>query len=73
MAVQNIIEQHFTAVQKADIDMHLDALAALFLANSRNATPEDKDKYGSINETNKLLVNKVRSTMTPTLHSVAQM
>ena len=60
MSLQNLIEFHFTAIEIADVDAHLTAIEAIIEAKCKNLTAEEKVQYGSINEKNKLLVNKVR-------------
>lgn len=60
MALQNLIENHFTPAEIAQIDNNLQEIEALIAAKCRNLTAEEKVQYGSINEKNKMLVNKVR-------------
>lgn len=59
MAITNLNNQHLSA---AEITTAKDALSALETALSPinvTLTSEDRQKYGSINEQNKLFVNKV--------------
>ena len=59
MAITNLNNQHLSA---AEITTAKEALSALENALSPinvSLTPEDRQKYGSINEQNKLFVNKV--------------
>lgn len=59
MAITNLNNQHLSA---AEITTAKEALSALETALSPinvNLTSEDRQKYGSINEQNKLFVNKV--------------
>jgi len=56
----NLNERHYTAVQKAAI---LEALVSLETALNPmlgTLTPEEKSTYGSVNEKNKLIINKVQ-------------
>lgn len=59
MAINNLNNVHLTAVQKDAIN---DAVSALELALGTLTialTPAERQSYGSVNEQNKLLVNKV--------------
>ncbi len=61
MGITNLNNQHLTKEQK---DAVLKALAELeqHLATLNiNLTPEDRNKYGRVNEQNKLLINKVQN------------
>lgn len=59
--MKNIIKSSFDPAQRAAIITSLSALEQLVAAGSLRAlTPEERKKYGAINEQNKLLVNKVR-------------
>lgn len=60
MSLTNLGRLHLTAVQKAAIDAALTAIETQMLTVTVNLTAEDRQKYGSINETNKLFVNKDR-------------
>ena len=58
MAVNNLGAKHLTAAQKAAIDAGLNSIITALTSVSTNLTTDDRLKYGSINEENKLLVNK---------------
>jgi hypothetical protein len=58
MAQENIGKLHLTAAQKTAINDAIDVLLNTLTAVSPNFVPGDRSKYGSINELNKLLVNK---------------
>ena len=57
--MQNIIEKHFSASDLAAINTKIDELEALISGKLQNLTDEENSRYGSIDETNKLFVNKV--------------
>lgn len=59
MSITNLNQTHLTA---AEVTAALNALTVLETAFEKvhvNLTPQDRQRYGSINEQNKLLVNKV--------------
>ena len=60
MPLTNLGRIHLTAAQKTAIDAALTALETQLIAVSLNLTAEERTKYGSVNETNKLLVSKTR-------------
>ncbi len=60
MSINNLGRLHLTAAQKTAIDAALTALETNILTVTQNLSAEERHKYGSVNETNKLLVNKVR-------------
>ena len=59
MSLNNLSNTHLTAAQLAAVQTALADLEAALQTVDVNLTPEDRQKYGSINERNKLLVNKV--------------
>lgn len=68
MPLTNLNSAHLT---QAQVTAAQDALAELENALSVvnvNLTPEDRQRYGSINEQNKLLVNKVKDYRTSNPH-----
>lgn len=58
MAQENVGRLHLTAAQKTAINDAITVLLNTITAVSPNFVPGDRSKYGSINELNKLLVNK---------------
>jgi len=56
---QNIIEKHFTDAEKQQLSTLLDQVEALLQPKLQNLNEEENVQYGSINEQNKLFVNKV--------------
>ena len=59
MPLQNIGQTHITAAQMTDFDKALNDLKAIAAAITTNLTDEERSRYGSINEKNKLFVNGV--------------
>ena len=53
----------FTEEELTETNTNLDALLTLANKNAPGLTPEQRSAYGSINETNKLLVNKAKIIM----------
>lgn len=68
MLLENLINTHFTASQKTTTTEALNALETALAGNFRNISAEERRKYGSINEQNKLIVNKVFSYRTNQPH-----
>lgn len=60
MPFTNLENRHFTSEEKTSINDLLTQLEAAFANKTANLTPEERKKYGSINEQNKLIVNKVK-------------
>lgn len=59
MPVTNLNRQHFSDEKKTQTDVLLDQLEELLKDNAVNLNPEDRQRYGSVNEQNKLFINKV--------------
>lgn len=60
MPFENLSNIHYTADEKAAVTADLTSLETALTAKLRNLSPEERKKYGSINEQNKLIVNKTR-------------
>ena len=60
MPLDNLGRLHLTTVQKTNVTTALTTVETILLSVTQNLTAEERQRYGSINETNKLLVNKVR-------------
>ncbi len=60
MPFTNLENRHFTAAEKTTINGLMSQLETAFANKTANLTPEERKKYGSINEQNKLVVNKVK-------------
>ena len=59
MAITNLNNTHLTAAQLTDAQDALTQLETALQVINVNLSAEDRQKYGSINEQNKLFVNKV--------------
>ena len=71
MPLENLGKLHLTAAQETTIDTALTQILGVAQAVSPNFDENDRLKYGSINELNKLLVNKAKDfhTTQPALQS----
>ena len=58
MAFENLKNVHYTQAQKTATLAALTSLETELSANMSNLSPEERRRYGSINEQNKLFVNK---------------
>jgi hypothetical protein len=58
MPFENVNSVHYTAAEKTAANTALTALETALTAKFRNLTSDERKKYGSINEQNKLIVNK---------------
>lgn len=59
MPFDNLNDVHFDATERSAVVAALTALDAAFAGKLANLTAEERQKYGSVNERNKLFVNKV--------------
>lgn len=59
MALNNLIQNKLTDADKTKIDSLLTELETLLASKLVGLSKEDRQKYGAINEQNKLFVNKV--------------
>ena len=60
MPLQNLGKLHLTAAQITTIDTALASILGVLQTVSPNFDETDRLKYGSVNELNKLLVNKAK-------------
>ena len=60
MFLNNLNSDHFTAAEKTSALTGLSALEAILAPKLISLSKDDRQKYGSINEQNKLVVNKTR-------------
>ena len=58
MPFENLNNTHYTTAQKTATLEAITALEVALASNFKNLTAEERKKYGSINEQNKLIVNK---------------
>lgn len=59
MPLKDLIQNQLTAADIDNINKALDNIQTLIAGKMVNLTPDERQKYGSINVQNKLLVNKV--------------
>ena len=59
MPFQDVIQQHFVAADQTSFNTTMTAVEAIFTAKTQNLSEDENNKYGTIDETNKLMVNKV--------------
>jgi len=59
MPFTDVIQMHFTDAEKTQFSTLIGQLEALLQPKLRNLNEEENNTYGTINEQNKLLVNKV--------------
>jgi len=59
MPSQDIIQKHFTAAEQTQISTLMGQIESILQPKLQNLDPDENQRYGSINEANKLLVNKV--------------
>lgn len=64
MPFVNLNDKHYTPQEKTAIIDALNALETLLKPKLSMLTPEERSMYGSVNEHNKLLINKVRDLRT---------
>lgn len=64
MFLNNLNNDHLTAAEKTDALAKLTAFEALMASHLVSLSKEDRQKYGSVNEQNKLVVNKIRDYKT---------
>lgn len=61
MPFLNLDNRHFTAAEKATINSSLATIETILNTKLVNITAEERSKYASVGEQNKLLVNKVKA------------
>lgn len=59
MPFENLNSNHFTAAEKTATLAAIETIESTLSPKYKNLSPEERKKYGSINEQNKLIVNKV--------------
>jgi hypothetical protein len=59
MPFENLNNVHYSATEKAAVDTAFATIEATLTPKYRNVSAEERQKYGSVNETNKLIVGKV--------------
>jgi hypothetical protein len=71
MPLENLNGLHYTAAEKTTVGTSLTAIETALTAKFRNLSPEERSKFGSVQEQNKLIINKVKDFRNnqPTLSS----
>lgn len=59
MPLKDLIQNQFTTTDIDNINKAIDTIQSIIVGKTVNLTPDERQKYGSINEQNKLMVNKV--------------
>jgi hypothetical protein len=59
MPFENLNNNHYTAAEKTAVQAALSSLETTLAPKYKNLSAEERKKYGSVNEQNKLIVNKV--------------
>ena len=59
MPFYNVVQQHILPEELKAIDASIDALEKTLESKKPNLSPDERQRYGKINEANKLFVNKV--------------
>jgi hypothetical protein len=72
MPFLNFESRHFSQAEEADIKAAMQTLQTLLSGKLATLTAEERQQYGSINEQNKLMVNKVKITVMRSLSSAAR-
>jgi hypothetical protein len=60
MPFENLNSNHYSAAEKTAAQAALTTLETTLTPKYKNLSAEERKKYGSVNEQNKLIVNKVR-------------
>ncbi|MFN0201040.1 MAG: hypothetical protein ACKVTZ_05940 [Bacteroidia bacterium] len=60
MPLKDLIQNQLTVTDKQAIDQHIAGLLSVIAGKTISLSPEERQKYGSINEKNKLIVEKVK-------------
>ena len=61
MPFTNFDSRHFSDIEKAAVTTALASLELAFATKLANLTASERQQYGSVNEQNKLIINKVKS------------
>lgn len=62
MALTNLMNVSFTEAELATLNQAIQSISGVLNGKVVNLTPDQRQQYGSINEENKLLVNKVKDS-----------
>lgn len=60
MPFTNFDSRHFSAAEKTTVNTALTTIETALVSKLANLTPDERQQYGSVNEQNKLVINKVK-------------
>lgn len=60
MPLENLNGLHYTSAEKTSTNTLLTSLEAALSPKYKNLSPDERSRYGSVQETNKLIINKVK-------------
>jgi hypothetical protein len=60
MPLENLNGLHYTAAEKTAVGTSLAAIETALVAKFKNLSPEERSRFGSVQEQNKLIINKVK-------------
>lgn len=60
MPFTNFDSRHFTAAEKTAVNTAITSVENALTNKLANLSPEERQQYGSVNEQNKLIINKVK-------------
>lgn len=60
MPLENLNGLHYTATEKTEVATSLTAIETALAAKFKNLSPEERSRFGSVQEQNKLIINKVK-------------
>ncbi|WP_264563486.1 hypothetical protein [Flavobacterium sp. N3904] len=60
MPLENLNGLHYTAAEKTAVGTSLTAIETALAAKLKNLSPEERSKFGSVQEQNKLIINRVK-------------
>ncbi|TDW46505.1 hypothetical protein EV144_106177 [Flavobacterium sp. 270] len=60
MSIENLNLQHYSETEKTTVASCLASIESSLSEKFKNLKPEERTKYGSVNEQNKLVINKVK-------------
>ena len=61
MSFTNFDSRHFSAAEKTAVNTALVSIELAFSEKLANLSPSERQQYGSVNEQNKLIINKVKT------------
>ena len=60
MPIENFAKNHFTAIEKQQLNDAIATILDIVGAKTYNLTPKERSKYGKVGNQKKLLINKVK-------------